>query len=149
MLGKECRGRSQKGRRGAARMQAPLSCLAEVVPVVLPPTLEEGVLAFTSFVHSFIPQISLCLFPVHNSFPGSQGRCPGNSWAIRFWHFSHQRALVHISGFYWTLSHALGPNFLPLSLSKSCISTAIPQALGIIHLDFPSSYQLSVPCLGL
>lgn len=56
---------------------------------------------------------------------------------------------MRFSGFYCTLFHALRLNCFLLSLSTSCISIAIPQALGIIPLDFPSGYQLSVPFLGL
>lgn len=50
-------------KRPGSGMQAPPSCLKEMTPMALPPTLEEGVLAFTLFVHSFIPQTTLGPLP--------------------------------------------------------------------------------------
>lgn len=86
------------------------------------------------FIHSFHkhPFVSfLCTVVSQVGEIPAQG-----TQAIRFWHFSHQRALVCFSGLYCTLFHALRLNCFLLSLSTSCISIAIPRALGIIPLDF-------------
>lgn len=80
----------EASKRPGPEMQAPPLDLEEMAPMALPVILEEGVLAYTSFVHSFHKHL-LSLFPLHSSF--QVGEVPAWGKTSRFWHFSHQRVL--------------------------------------------------------
>lgn len=106
-------------------------------------------LAFASFVHSFIPQTPL--EPLPYAVVSQVGEVSAQAaHKLSDCGISRIRGPLCTSvGFPVPMSHALGLNCFFLSLSMSCIATVVPQALDVFPLDFPSHYQLSVPRLGL